>query len=373
MTRIQWTDEKVDRVRSLLAEAIQAGITVKTEAFAYVSERMDEHPNYNQLQRVVWGNGLWEQAREIAEHGGPEPKQHVAPQFPDLVEEEFDWREWVKAAVEMQDLHQRAEITQNTCTVDLTAVDRPIAVMFTADWHLGSLGTDYRSWMQDIEYVIDTPDLYLGVVGDVKDNFRYFRDLSAILSQLFPPHIQTKMVGEVTKELVKAGKLLFHTWGNHDYEWDTSMTGYSHMVELIHSAGVPFLSGQGLVNLLVGQQRYPTLVIHRTRFNSYLHTLHGNKRAYELIYPARIVVTAHTHNPDYETFTRYDLAESLGEGFGGTSYLVKCGTYKLNDGYSARNFGLPRCATITCVLYPDRQKVVPFQNAEDAVRFMRAH
>ena len=349
MARITWDTSRISEVRTLLAEALTRGITVKSEAFAYVSNLLPENPGYGPINKVVWTHGLWDQALEITSAGGASlnvsdtvPQTHVSPTFPDLKESEFNWREWIDTAIEISDLNERAGTAQNTCTVDLSTVDRPIAVMFSADWHLGALGTDYTTWYNDMQYLLDTPGLYLAGAGDYKENIRYFKSLQSILSQVFPPQIQDRILAQVAGEMAERGKLLFMTWGNHDYEWDINQTGHAEHVARFHEAGIPYLSGQGLVNLDVGAQRYTTLVLHKTRFSSYLHTLHGSKRMYETMYPARIVVSAHTHNPDFETFTRYELAAQRGEDFGGTSYLIKCGTYKTNDGYSLRHFGSPR-------------------------------
>lgn len=294
---------------------------------------------------------------------------HLPPEFQNLKEGEFNYTAWMDFAKKGRQLRKEADTTQRHASIEI-AENKPIAIAFSADWHLGSVSVDYDSWEKNMRTLIETPGLYLAVLGDLVDNFAKFKDASAVLSQVIPPKYQRRMLRDFIHELIERGKLLYSSWGNHDWEWNEKWIGDDLMADIFER--VPTFADTGIAKIRVGDCTYTHLVSHLPKFNSRINKLHGNKQMYRFEFPADIVVTGHTHDPDFETFTQYQDARELGYDIGGTSVMVKVGTFKVDDKYSKRYFGRPAIAVPTVVHYPNERRIVPFLNAEDAVIYMNS-
>ena len=154
------------------------------------------------------------------------PPPHAHPVFPDKKQGQLDWRAAAAHLAATQQLTEHASSTQTRAQINFEGIDGPIAVVYSADWHLGSLGVNYWRFREDIEFLLRVPGFYLGTVGDLKDNFHSFRVASAVLQQGLPPKLQNQMLFDLTRELVEADKLLWTVWDNHATEFDERVIGY---------------------------------------------------------------------------------------------------------------------------------------------------
>lgn len=294
---------------------------------------------------------------------------HVPPEFEDLKKSRFEWREWLDLARRQRQLRDDASPNQRHAHINLET-DLPIAIAYTADWHLGSASVDYDEWERNISFLMEQDRVYLAVLGDLIDNVARFRTVEPVLNQVMPPKYQRKMLRDIINEMVDAGKLLYATWGNHDWEFSESTVGDSLMDDIYER--VPSFADTGIAVLQVGDQRYTNLASHLPKYNSAFNRLHGNKQMHRLEFPADVVITAHTHAPDFETYTTYQDAQELGMGFGGRCIMVKVGTFKTDDIYSKRYYGRPAIMVPTIVYDPRRRDMTVFESAEKAVKYMRA-
>jgi len=319
---------------------------------------------------VVRRFGSFEAAKKLAlpDGGTVANVPHIPPVFIDKKEGRLDWREMIRAAITQQDIIRRNSWSQDACKVEVPTSD-PIAVAYTSDEHLGSIATDYTAWLDDIDFLLNTPGLYAVSAGDMIENQRAFKTVSAVINQIIPPDLQEEIVREITLELFVKNKLLAAGAGNHDTEFCERLYGKSN-VEKIISRLVPFFNGKGAMELTVGNQKYTHLIIHKTRFNSFLNALHGAKREYQLTLPADVVVTAHTHKPAFEMYYQYEMASEIGMGIGPYSLLIKTGTYKTEDAYSKRYWTKGVIGTPTVVYMPDRREMTVFRTAREAVTYM---
>jgi hypothetical protein len=290
------------------------------------------------------------------------------PIFIDKKVGDTDWRSYLDLCTKHQELYNRSKWTQDVCKIKIDT-ESPVAITYSADWHLGSLGVDYTSWKTDVEYLLNTNNLYEIVIGDLIDNFTKFKSMQPVLSQLISPEEQKAMLESLLLELVKKDKLLAAFGGNHDVGFDKRITGQSS-IETFMSRLIPFVNGKGIVKLNVGNESYTMLILHKTRFNSYLHNLHGVKQEYRNTFPADVVATAHTHVPSFEMFHQYDLPRELGYDFGGETYLIKAGTYNTECEFSKMYWSKGKIGAPTVVLFPDRHKMVAFSCAEDAMTYI---
>lgn len=294
--------------------------------------------------------------------------EHIPPEFKDLKRSRFEMREWLDLAKTQKKLRDDASPNQRHATIRLPS-ELPIAVAYTADWHLGSASVDYDEWERNLDFVMGNDRLYMAVLGDLIDNVARFRSVAPIMNQVMPPKYQRKMLKDIIGGMLEEGKLLYATWGNHDWGFTERNIGESLMDEIYEN--VPSFADTGIAKLEIGDVTYTNLASHLAKFNSAFNRLHGNKQMHRLEFPADVVITGHNHAPDFETYTTYQDAEELGMGFGGRSVMIKVGTFKTDDTYSKRYYGRPAIMVPTVVYDPRYRDMTVFESAEKAVRYMR--
>lgn len=292
--------------------------------------------------------------------------------FDDKVKpDNVDWREFLDLAETNQRMEQRLSSTQRTADVTIKT-DKPIAVMFSSDWHLGHKGTDYNAWQRDMNFLLETPDMYMIDLGDDRQNARRFRDLSMVFSQVLTPRQQALMIRSLINELTEKNKLLAKVRANHDVEFDERVFGEAVQSYLMEKMEAPDFNNRGLLKLKVGRELYSILLFHKSRFRSFLRSAHGNLREHQLSFPAEIVAGGHDHWPGFEILWRYSLAREAGYDFGGEVYLVKAGTYQIDSNYGWKYFHDGAIAAPTVVLWPDQHKKLIFMSPQDAALFLQA-
>ena len=279
-----------------------------------------------------------------------------------------NWREWAGLAKETQDFGQRIDDSQRIAHIKIET-NVPISLMFSGDWHLGAQGVDYVAWLDDIEYLLSTPNLYMAEVGDDRENMRSFRMLSGVLNQVLSPKQQAHMIRGVIEELTANDKLIAKVGGNHDEEFDQRIYGEALQGYLLEKMKAPRFKNRGLIYLTVGNIEYTILLFHKSRFRSFLRKTHGNMREQQLSFPADIIAGGHDHEPGMEHGEHYRLAKDAGETFGGEYVMIKVGTYQDSE-YGWRYFhnGGFAC-NYTTVLFPDQKRIIPFADPRSAVRF----
>lgn len=356
----------------LLYEAWNALETGKCEpTFASLSDFLDVPPSTIRagFGRYDIGSDDLHRLGDILELGQLDQARKAAVIFLDKKNsEDVNWREFVDLAETTRDLEERTSDVQRHASMTIDT-DRPICVMFTADWHLGDRHTDHATWSKDIQFVLDTPNLYMMDLGDDRQNMRSFFVLSGVLSQVLSPKQQALMLRSVVEELTVNDKLLAKVGGNHDEEFDERIFGQALQSYLLQNMKAPRFRNRGLVKLRVGEQKYHILIFHKSRFKSFLRRTHGAMREHQLSAPADIVAGGHDHEPGMEHLYTYTLAEEAGMGIGGETLFIKTGTYQDSD-FGWRYFhngGFPQNYTV--VLFPNKKKMVAFTSPEDAVNY----
>ena len=280
-------------------------------------------------------------------------------EFPDKKRGRIDPRAWLAHAQSGQRLRVDASNEQNAATV-VIKTRQPIAICFTADWHLGSCSVDYAAMLAHHDYILKTPRVFAITVGDLIDNFVSFKSALPILSQVIDPETQGKVLGALMKEWIDANKLLAVCAGNHDDERDRKLFGRSPMAQFFGEHR-PYFPGIGHMRLRVGDIEYSQLLDHKSRFNSSLNPIHSNQQLYRLNEAADVVVTAHTHSPALEWLYRY----------GRKTIWAKCGSFQGADDFSQRYYEPGIIGTPTIVFHPNRKEFHGFETAQAAVAYMR--
>lgn len=299
-------------------------------------------------------------AKEDAKQAPVQPTGHIPPVVLDKKFSELDIWQALSAMRGTQAVVHAAENGQHEVSITIQT-DRPIVLVPTGDWHLGSYATDYESYERHLRYILETPHLYMIDLGDEIDNFHRFKSLEAVLNQALPPKVQKVLLEKVLAKLVDAGKILARCWGNHGEEFDERAFGGS--IDRFNDL-VPYLKDDGRLHLTVGETVYELFVKHNFRGSSMHHVNHGAKRALRMEwFDADILLSGHTHNgPEFDLFLAGDRHR----------LAMKTPAYKSHDVYSRRHYGKSQIGLMGVVLFPRQKKFIPFERVEDAVRYRDA-
>lgn len=286
----------------------------------------------------------------------------VKPTFEDKVEADTDWRSLLGRAKTISDEKAKSTYWQDRAKVTL-AVDRPIMVVHSADWHLGSLCIDLDMFREWVEKVLATMYVYLISCGDELEQRGQFKSILPTLHQSLTPHEQKWVLEGLWHDLFDAGKLLCCTWGNHTEEQHEKVWGFSP-IEDIKAKDIPYFRGKGNLHLKVGEVEYTYTLNHQNRFNSSFNATHSSRQAARVARDCvDIMVDAHTHNPE--------IAQGMDEH--GRWLAIKCGTFKVDDDFSQRRFKQGVFSAPVVVLHPDCKLAVPFWSLSEAEMYCKGY
>jgi len=295
----------------------------------------------------------------------------VPPEFPDYKwPENSNWREYFKIWDDLLGMYQAADpfCRQLNITLD---VDHPIGIVSASDLHLGGGFTSHKQLTDFFEYLLKTPDLYIGITGDTIEGFIAGQKSVETTEQMAAPtKAQLWALESLVAELVESKKLLWFTWGDHDAKWFEQTIGVNIVKNMVHN-DVPYFIGRGLISLNVGSERYYILTNHAERFRSQWSKTHSQRRAYDSYFPADVVIAGHTHRPEFRMMWHYEQLRDMGIPVGGKSWLVQNGTFKTGpDPYTIRAFSGGIIGTPTLVFDPDSHDVDCFETPAKAVQYM---
>lgn len=226
--------------------------------------------------------------------------------------------------------------------------DKPIAIPFIADQHLGSYEVDYERAERDAKEIADTPNMYTVFGGDSIDNFIKLAISSAMLESTTTPSEQLQLL-EYYLSLFK-GKILAIVSGNHEL-WLKDMTSFDLYKHIINTKIIQtYEPYTAKIDLYVNNINYKIMIRHKYRFNSSFNLTHTVKRMYDMCdYSFDIGIVCHHHRATFEPFEKHSQ----------TRWAVRTGTYKTYDDFAskigfanAKNEILP-----TAILYPDQKKI----------------
>ena len=286
---------------------------------------------------------------------------------------EFDWDKRKPAKVDPLVVLDAAIKRTTSHTIDedyakiVIKTNKPIAVIKAADLHFGGLDVDYRALRAHVEFLLNSPNFYLQLFGD-DINLMIMHKTVGARHDGWTPEEQIKWLEALVDKCLQKGKILSMASGNHSDEFTERTAGFG-IVRMLMKQKVPYFRGLGYIDLVVGKHTYPIAFVHKTRFNSFMNPLHGNKRMEQMHAElfginrpiAREYITAHTHNP------AMSVEGCLPDQ---RIWFIKCGTFKTNCLYSQRFFGQGRIGVPTVVYHPDRLEHVCFPTPWEAYRYM---
>jgi len=217
---------------------------------------------------------------------------------------------------------------QQTNSVEIEFPAEKICINFMADLHSGG-EADYGRINKEVETIVNTPNSYVILLGDVIDGF-FFNYAQMEQIEQVPEQIQyTK---SLLKYLGENKKLLVGWAADHD-KWMDKM-GNSMYADFFENTGAYYMYGLGYVTLQVGKTEYKLTGAHKLPGSSIYNNNHPQDRAVRFggAWGSDIIVSAHNHKKGHseKTFT----------GFGGEAihvHQIALGPYKCQDEYSKKN------------------------------------
>ena len=285
-------------------------------------------------------------------------------QFP--VEGNFD--EIAAELDRVKEERKKYDYKQHQCHVTIKTKE-PIALSFISDAHIGSPYTNYEALRKDIALIRDDPRFYVGLGGDIIDNFQPgFKDATAPMKQLTTTQIQLIALEALMKEL--DGKIVAAITGNHD-TMEQRRTGRDSQYFIRRNQPFPNLLHGGLVNLTVGKITYKIIWKHKYRFTSSLNIFNSLRQMINMLEPdADMGVQEHEHNPGI-------LSCEVGEySSKKTQIQMRTGAYKADDDFSMDQFKEGCRGPQTVILWPDKKKKMALHGdcaLEDAQTFLNGY
>lgn len=187
---------------------------------------------------------------------------------------DFDWREAISNVQEMQRMYKDASIGQDTGVWKIECDEDPTIVAI-GDLQLGSWGTDYDLFMTITEEILETPNLYVILLGDLTQMCINMRNVAEVMDNALKPGYQLKLLDGWLNEIKH--KVISSVWDNHSVMREEKLVGYSEYAE-IFGRHTMYHPGIGHLKIMVNKQMYEGAVTHRFRGKSHLNPMHAPMR-----------------------------------------------------------------------------------------------
>ena len=248
--------------------------------------------------------------------------------LPDLVTplpRERDFHYWSARFRERQD--QYNEVKNDVDHIIIRFPETTI-LNFIGDIHVGSPDTNYSRVEQEIEAVVNTPNSYVVMAGDLVDGF-FFNPAQ------FNQIEQTPEQYEYTYSLLRytaSKKRLLVAWGGDHDQWAFKM-GLDPYGQFAEKFGAYYMHGVGYVTAFVGENEYKLTGAHRMPGFSMYNNVHPQMRADRFGGAAGsdIIFSGHTHRKGHS-----EQAYKTFGGGAGVVHYISLGPYKATDDYSQK-------------------------------------
>lgn len=269
---------------------------------------------------------------------------------------EMNWREAIDYIQKGQKLFEKAKSNSSKGIVTIDT-DEPIYVLALGDAHLGSWGTDYEVLKQITDEILNTPNLYVILLGDLAQMSIKLRNVLEVSDNALPPKYQMMLLDSWLNEIKH--KVICSTWDNHSVMREEAVVGYSKYAEIFERT-TTYFNGIGHLDLQVGQQVYKLAVSHFFRGYSIDNPCHGGMRYMRRnAIDREIAMAGDSHVPG---FIKYVDGEK-------TRCVINSGTAQTNSGYAKRFFSLFTHAQFPVLkLDPKEHIFTPYWNLNEALQ-----
>jgi hypothetical protein len=272
----------------------------------------------------------------------------------DKKEGSFNWRDANRLLTDMQALKAQASSSQDFAQITIDT-DEPIFCLFLSDTHIGDWATDYDLFMRITDEILETPNLYVGLLGDMVNMAINMRNVAEVTGgNLLTPELQAQYFSSWLDEI--KDRVMFATWDNHAIMREEKGSGISAFKE-IQNKRVVYFNGIGHPDIHVGSQTYKFAVSHRFRGASIENPCHSTMRYLRREgHDRELAAQGDSHVPGTATFYHGRVRK----------VAINTGSTQTNSGYAKRHFSLFTQPLMPGVLlYPDRHLITPFPSVAE--------
>jgi len=268
---------------------------------------------------------------------------------------DFNWRDWMDYAKTGQKLRSKATNQQDTAVWGVKS-DAPIYIMAFGDQQLGSWGTDYELFEKITQEILDTPNLYIFLMGDILQMAIKLRGVMEVMDNAIPPKYQI-LILEQWLDLIKH-KVIGAVWCNHAVMREENVLGWSPTAKIL-SDRVIYHNHIGHIDIHVNDVEYRFAVSHFFRGKSMLNPTHAPMRYLRMeAHDRDIAMQGDFHVPGIQRYC---------EG-GSDKLAVVCGTLQTNSGYAKRFFSLRTNPYMPVIrLHHQKKQFTPYMTLEEAL------
>jgi hypothetical protein len=269
---------------------------------------------------------------------------------------ELNWRTMFDAAETFKKAIKNNSRSQDEAIWSINT-KRPICIIVLSDTHIGSWGTDHELVKTIIDEIVNTPNLYVILAGDLTQMAIKMRSVAEVSDNLLPPKWQYKVLESIMKEIKH--KVIAATWENHAAEREEKQIGYSPTSIMLED-NVIYFSGIGHLTANIGKQTYRIGVSHLFRGRSMYNPVHSQMRYMRHEAPwLDVCVAGDSHVAGMMQFI---------EG-GKIKAAINGGTTQTDSGYAKRYFSLKTFPVFPCfTLDPQESIVTPYMSVKSWLR-----
>ena len=177
-------------------------------------------------------------ASKIINSSSPTPEKIEMPEVESNKKVgKFNWREAVEHVQSGQKLFSEAKSSQDKAKFHINT-DEPIYIMALGDAHFGSWGTDYEILKKVTDEILNTPNLYVILLGDLLQMSIKLRGMLEVADNALPPKYQMLLLDSWLQEI--SHKVICSTWDNHSVMREENVTGYSKYSEIFERHHIYF-------------------------------------------------------------------------------------------------------------------------------------
>lgn len=289
--------------------------------------------------------------------------EHFTPEFVGNQVQACDERAIMRTIEASQRSFSEARISQPDGRVNLET-DLPVSIFFIGDVHAGSIYTDHKRFLRELETIIATPNAYVIFMSNMIDNAMPAQYPDSMLANAIPPDQQAVWMRRIIQRASQAGKVLGAVTSPCHEGWTWKHTGQD-INAIIYGFGdrrFPVLENGSILSVKVGKVIYKVALYHQVApFESNFNETHAlrQKNRLDLLMEGDVVVGAHKH---------FSSAHTTFEGKGKKRKVVayiRSGTYKgigkIGDQWAIGrwgNSGEPSAQSV--MLWPGKRKMEAF-------------
>lgn len=258
------------------------------------------------------------------------------------------WRDVLSDLSQQQIKREARSFSQDQGQIAIET-DRPICILTLSDTHIGSWATDYKLFEAMTQEIIDTPEFFVILLGDLLNMAIKLRSVAEIHDDALTPGDQFDVLESWLGDI--GHKVLAATWDNHAVEREEKQAGSSTMARIL-SRRVIYHKGIGHLDIAVGEQVYKVAVSHHFQGTSIYNPVHGAQRYLIMQAPDReIAACGDSHVPGALNFMHN----------GAPRLAINTGSIQTNSVYAKRYFSLSTAPIFPCfTLDPREHRVVSY-------------